>query len=444
MKKYEKKKTSFKQIAGMILVLLICAVAAVSVYIKWPRETVLEFGMFTGSNWDVANANSFVIIDKAIERFEQEHPGVKIHYYSGVRKEDYSEWFSRKLLGGEQPDVFMVMGTDFNQFTSLGVMKNLEPLMEKDTEFDPEKYFSSSLATGQYGNGQYALPYETVPTLMFVNKDLLRQENIQMPDLDWTWGDLYEICKRVTKDGDGDGILDEFGICNYSWMDAVCSNGSEVFREDGRECYLNNENVVESVKFIRQLNDLNQGQKIGQEEFNQGNVAFMPLTFAEYRTYKTYPYKIKRYANFQWDCITMPAGKQGTNCSSVDTLLMGIGAHTDHEKLAWEFLKLLTYDEEIQTDIFRYSQGASVLKAVTESSEAEVIVQQDMEEGDKVISGNLLGRVIEAGHIEPQFKKYEQAMAMADNEIKIILEEGKTIENSLKILQRTVNEYLRQ
>ena len=170
----------------------------------------------------------------------------------------------------------------------------------------------------------------------------------------------------------------------------------------------------------------------------------MPLTFAEYRTYKTYPYKIKRYTNFQWDCITMPAGKQGTNCSSVDTLLMGIGAHTKYEKLAWEFLKLLTYDEEIQTDIFRYSQGASVLKAVTESSEAEVIVQQDMEEGDKVISGNLLGRVIEEGHIEPQFKKYEQAMAMADNEIKIILEEGKTIENSLKILQRTVNEYLRQ
>ena len=444
MEKDEKKKTDLKWIARVSLVILMCVAVAVSVYIKWPRETVLEFGMFTGSNWDVANANSFVIVDKAIERFEKEHPGVKIHYYSGVRKDDYSEWFSRKLLEGEQPDVFMVLGTDFNQFTSLGVMKNLEPLMEKDTEFEPQKYFSSSLATGQYGNCQYALPYETVPTLMFVNKDLLKQENIQIPNLDWTWDDLYEICKRVTKDKDGDGILDEFGVCNYGWRDAVCSNGSEIFREDGRECYLNNENVRESVKFMRQLNDLNQGQKIGQEEFNQGNVAFMPLTFAEYRTYKTYPYKIKRYTNFQWDCITMPAGKQGTNCSSVDTLLMGIGAHTKYEKLAWEFLKLLTYDEEIQTDIFRYSQGASVLKAVTESSEAEVIVQQDMEEGDKVISGNLLGRVIEEGHIEPQFKKYEQAMAMADNEIKIILEEGKTIENSLKILQRTVNEYLRQ
>ena len=75
------------------------------------KETVLEFGMFTGSNWDVAHANSFVIIDKAIARFEQEHPGVRIHYYSGVMKEDYSEWLSRKLLAGKEPDVFMVLGT---------------------------------------------------------------------------------------------------------------------------------------------------------------------------------------------------------------------------------------------------------------------------------------------------------------------------------------------
>ena len=48
-----------------------------------------------------------------------------------------------------------------------------------------------------------------------------------------------------------------------------------------------------------------------QEDFNKGNVAFMPLTFAEYRTYKTYPYRIKKYTKFQWDCITFPAGKEG-------------------------------------------------------------------------------------------------------------------------------------
>ncbi len=408
------------------------------------QEIVLEFGMFAGSNWDVANANSFVIIDQAIDRFEQEHPGVRIHYYSGVLKDDYSEWLSRKMLAGEEPDVFMVLSNDFNQFSSLGVMKNLDDLIRKDPDFDQEQYFSSAFRTGQYGGTQYALPYEVMPTLMFVNKTLLTKEGIEMPDQDWTWEDLYEICRKVTKDTDRDGTLDYFGIYNFDWMDAVCSNGGEIFKSDGSACYFTDDRIAESVKYIRQLNELNQGQKVVQEDFNGGRVAFMPLTFAEYRTYKTYPYKIRRYANFQWDCITMPAGKQGENLSQVDTLLMGISANTRKEKLAWEFLKLLTYDEKFQTDIFRYSQGASVLKAVTQSREMENILQEDMEKGDTVISGNLLGRVIEEGHIEPQFKRYEQALSLADSEINNILENEKSIDSSLKILQRTVNSYLQQ
>ncbi len=408
------------------------------------KETVLEFGMFTGSNWDVANANSFVIIDKAIARFEQEHPGVRIHYYSGVMKEDYSEWLSRKLLAGKEPDVFMVLGTDFNQFSALGVMKDLDSRIQEDPDFEPDRYFSSAFRTGQYGGAQYALPYEVVPTLMFVNKTLLTKEGIEMPDQDWTWEELYDICRKVTKDTDGDGILDQFGIYNFDWMDAVCSNGGEVFQADGSSCYMADDRIVESVKYIRQLNALNQGQKVVQEDFNGGSVAFMPLTFAEYRTYKTYPYKIRRYANFQWDCITMPAGSQGENLSQVDTLLMGISANTRKEELAWEFLKLLTYDESVQTEIFQYSQGASVLKAVTQSREMENIVQEDMEEGDTVISGNLLGRVIEEGYIKPQFRRYEQALALADSEINLILENDKSVDSSLKILQRTINSYLQQ
>ena len=434
------QKKAFACLTVLGTALLLCGAA----WAGRQKETILEFGMITGSNWDVANANSFVIIDQAIERFETEHPGVKIHYYSGVRKDDYSEWFSRKLLAGKEPDVFMVLGTDFNQFSSMGVMKNLEPLMEKDPDFDEENYFSSSLRSGQYGEVQYALPYETVPTLMFVNKTLLAKEGIAMPNPDWNWDTMYNICRKTTKDLDGDGVLDQFGCYNFGWMDAVYSNGGEIFEADGKESNFTDEKVVESIQFVRRLNDLYQGQKVTQEDFNAGNVVFMPLTFAEYRTYKTYPYKIKRYANFQWDCITMPAGYQGGNLSQVDSLLIGISAHTKHEQLAWEFLKLLTYDEKIQTEIFRSSQGASVLKKVTESKEMESIVQEDMEESDTVISGSLLGRIIEEGQIEPQFKRYEQALALADSEIGQILENDETIDSSLKILQRTVNSYLQQ
>lgn len=408
------------------------------------HDVVLEFGMFTDSNWDVASANGFTIIDQAIEKFERTHPGVKVHYYSGVQKNDYSEWLSRKMLAGETPDVFMVLSSDYNQFCSMGMIKNLDHLIEKDKTFNSDIYFKSAFETGRYGKSQYALPYETVPTLMFVNKSLLNHEGIMVPRENWTWGELLEICKKVTKDKSGDGIIDQFGIYNYDWMDAAFSNGAVLFSDDGKECYFTNPNVSEAVKFVDQLENLNQGQKVTQEDFNGGNVAFMPLTFAEYRTYKTYPYKIKRYANMTWDCITMPAGPNGDNLSEVNTLLISIGNQTKHEKLAWEFLKLLTGDEEIQSEIFVSSQGASVLKSVTQSKEAEEMMQAEMAKDDKVIDNKLLGMVIEEGHVEPKFKNYNQAVYLADGEINRILEEDKTIDSSLKILQRTVSSYLNQ
>lgn len=426
--------------------LAVCAAAlflGVCVY-QSRKVTVLEVGIFAGSNWDVANANSYVIIDKAVEKFEATHKNVKVHYYSGIRKEDYSEWFSRQLLRGKQPDVFMVLGEDFNQFAEIGIMKDLEPLMGADPAFDKNDYYAAALRSGQYDGRQYALPYETVPMLMFVNKSLLNREGLFVPDNDWTWDDLYRICERITKDRDGDGLLDQFGTYNYGWAEAAYSNGAELFDENGRESYFNDDKVTEAVRFTKQISDLSQMRKVTKDDFDAGNVAFMPLPFTEYRTYKTYPYKIKKYTKFQWDCITMPAGDDGGNTSVIDTLLMGISSNTREERLAWEFLKLMTYDEEIQMDLFRYSQGVSVLKEVTESEEADAILQEDMEKNEKFIDNKLMSDVIENGVVTPKFQKYSEVITMADSEINRIIENDDNIENSMRILQRQISQYLRR
>lgn len=437
-----------KRVLAVLLVLFLFLIAGFGTHILREHssgsQTVLEFGMFTGSNWDVESATSFVIIDKAIEQFESEHPGVRIHYYSGVLKEDYSEWFSRKLLEGEAPDVFMVLGDDFNLFCSMGVMQNLDTLIAEDAGIDTEKYYSTALETGKYMGSQYALPYEVVPTLIFVNKTLLEKEGITIPDQDWTWEELYEICKAVTKDTDGDGMLDQFGTYNYDWLDAAYSNGANPFSMDGSSCNLASEGMIDAVRFIARINELYGGHQVTMNDFDAGNVAFMPLTFAEYRTYKTYPYKIKKYRNFQWDCITFPAGPNGGNISEVDSLLMGINEKTEYQELAWEFLKLLTYDEEIQMDIYRYSQGASVLKSVTSSDEAEAILQEDMEDGEKVIDSMILSRIIEDGTVVPKFKKYDQALSLSENAVNKMLETDSDAESTMKILQKTIQSYLKQ
>lgn len=65
----------------------------------------------------------------------------------------------------------------------------------------------------------------------------------------------------------------------------------------------------------------------------------------------------------------MPAGLNGDNISTLDTLLLEMNGKTDKEECAWEFMKLLTCNTQIQSEIFDYSEEVSVLKAVTESDQ---------------------------------------------------------------------------
>lgn len=406
-------------------------------------EIVLKVGMFAGSYWDVPNGNCYEIIDHAIKKFESEHEGVRVEYQSGILKDDYSEWFSRKLIRGEELDVFFILDGDFNTFASIGVMKNLDDLIKRDKHFEPDRFYKSAYRAGQYQGDQYALPYESVPTLMFVNKTLLEREGLMMPDNNWTWDDVYDICKKVTKDTNGDGRIDQFGSFDYTWRDAAYSNGAQLFNEAGSKSYFRSETVTESVNFVKKLQELEQDERVTAEKFDNGDVAFRPFQFSQYRTYMPYPWRVKKYSQFEWDCIKMPAGPAGDNTSQLSSLLMGISNHTKKEKLAWEFLKMMTYDDEIQMMIYDDSQGVSVIKEVTESGEAIEKLMKDTP-GESKMNMGLLSQVMEQSSVAPKFQRYDEAMTMADNEINQIITGEKGIDSTLFSLQKEINKFLKK
>lgn len=421
-----------------ILVMIACFI----LIIYRPRQLTLTIGVFAGSNWDVPNGDCYKIIDQAIERYEKEYPMVQIEYESGILKEDYSEWLSAKYLKGEEPDVFMILGEDFNTLSALGALKNLDSLIQKDQQFHIEDYYASVLYSGQYYNHQYALPYESNPTLMFVNQTLLKKEHIHLPDNDWTLDDFYTICQQMTKDTNNDGQIDQYGCYNYDWLDSVYSHKVNLFDENGESCYLNQKDVKNAISFVQKIYNLNQGYTVTSQDFDMGKVAFAPMSFAEYRTYKPYPYRVKKYSQFEWDCIQMP-GADENNSSEVSSLLMGISSRTSHMQEAWEFLKLLTYDMQTQKTLFQYSQGISSLKTVIQSDDVESLLNSDILE-DTQVNLDLLNDVMENAMSQSQFRKYNSAIVTMNNQINQMIQNNEDLDLSLISLQNEINEYLRE
>ena len=121
--------------------LLISVILGISFLLPEQGKTIITFGMFSGNQSDVPNDDCYKIIDETIEEFEQEYPNVEIRYISGILKEDYSEWLSRQSLNGTLPDVFMVLPEDFTTFASVGVLKNLDTMMEADSSFREQDFY---------------------------------------------------------------------------------------------------------------------------------------------------------------------------------------------------------------------------------------------------------------------------------------------------------------
>ena len=400
------KKRVWKWTAAALLILCLCLAAY-----QGNRKTVLTIGVYSGSYWNTPNGNCYQILDEAIALFEKSHPGVKVEYVSGIPAGNYSEWLAGRILKGTEPDLYFVLPEDFELLVSSGALAQLDERIARDPDFDTVVYYEPCLRSGQYNGKQYALPHESVPTIMFVNKTLLEESGIPMPDNDWTWEDFYNICRQVTHVDSR-----QYGVYGYSWLDAMYSNGASLFSEDGRSCYLASEKVMEAVQFTNRLVDLNEGYGVSARDFDEGRVVFCPLLYSEYRAYQPYPWRVKKYSAFAWDCVTMPAGPSGTNISEIHTMMLGISSRTRHAELSWEFCKLLSIDESLQRKLYTHSHGISPLPAVAEDPELLQQIHHDIPEGSG-FSPEMIHQIMSNAVVVPQFNAYSHAMQMAQNAI---------------------------
>ena len=402
------KKKLWKRAAAALLALIPCLCLAGCFGIP---KTTLTIGVYSGSYWNTPNGNCYEILDEAIALFEKSHPGVEVEYVSGIPAEDYSEWLAGRILMGAEPDLYFVLPEDFDLLVSSEALACLDERIAEDPGFDTGVYYEPCLRSGQSEGRQYALPHESVPTIMFVNKTLLETNGISLPDNDWTWEDFYNICAQITHVDSR-----QYGVYGYSWLDAMYSNGASLFSEDGRSCYLSQEKVLEAIQFTKRLTDLNEGYSVSARDFDVGRVAFCPLLYSEYRAYQPYPWRVKKYSAFEWDCVTMPAGTSGANISELHTMMLGISSRTRHEDLAWEFCKLLSIDEDIQRKLYTQSHGISPLPAVAEDPELLQEIHHDIPEGSG-FSPEMIHQIMSNAVVAPRFNGYSQAMMMVESAI---------------------------
>jgi arabinosaccharide transport system substrate-binding protein len=307
---------------------------------------------------------------KVIPEFERTH-NVKVQL-------QFTNWASMQarmqnalLAGTDTPDLAELFEGALGFFTrgpvaDFGVM-DLTDRLHAEGLYDRmvESRFSLWQARGRI----YALPHDVHPVMLAYRKDLLASLGVDPTQLD-TWDKFVEVGRRLSKDLNGDGIIDRYMIdlrYDGSWglSTLMLQRGGQFFTPTGDVAFATEDNAELIRWYILQTRG---PQKIGYEAgwrqalasaLQDGLVLF--VITPDWRTFQMQD-EIPSLKG-KMGLIPLPAWTPGGRRTSVwggTGLIMS--KRTKQPDLAWELAKFLYFRREGLGERFRNTNILPALK----------------------------------------------------------------------------------
>lgn len=277
---------------------------------------------------------------------------IKKVYPSG----NYTNTISTQLAAGTGPDI-MWMGQSVFTLTDFAYPMN--DIIKKDTHLSqiPPNFNYLSTFDGKI----LGLVYGANSGAMFYNKDMFQTAGLAYPTANWTFDDLTRAGRTLTKDTNGDGKPDQFGMGRmlygenwwwpYTW-------GGDFFTPDGKHSRIANPVSIEAMQWYVD-NKLNRWgtyptAESGGTIFN-GKVAIDNIQAFQLPD-------MKNTANFDWDVQLMPqfiSGGKAYRNTYVSLELYVVNKYSKNLNETLEFARWLLSPETLR----RYGQAGFVVPA---------------------------------------------------------------------------------
>jgi len=297
-------------------------------------------------------------VDWAATEFEKTHPNIEIAITvaGGPGQGAYDQKFATMVAAGAAPDVAeMNMGHAIG-FVAQGVFLDLRPWMAKEKNLSWDAFPPAAVQLVTWLDGTiWGMPIDVYPSFTFFNEDLFNEMGLANPaelgPKGWTWESMLNAAKKLTKDKDGDGNIDQYGIDNRLWAwwgTAVHQAGGQLY--DRAICptraTFNNPAVIQALQFVQDLywkHKVAVPQTSGTSSTHViwlGNVGVSTVD-GPGRIGDTF-----KNVKFAWDIAPQPRGPVRGGCRFTIDAIEIIGS-TRHPAEAWEWVKFLTTNLEV-------------------------------------------------------------------------------------------------
>ncbi|MGE5599645.1 MAG: ABC transporter substrate-binding protein [Bacteroidota bacterium] len=190
-------------------------------------------------------------IKAAVAKFNEKYPGWKVEISCAA---DFEAKIKVALGAKEGLDVMWSGGSDYPQiWGEQGALVPLDPYIRQEKIKMYDVYEKPYVDELKYKGKQVLLPTDCFTYALWYNKVLFDQAGVPYPapDKSYSWEELLEVGKKLTRDTDGDGKIDVWGLSLLTptwhivqpWYNSC---GAQILSKDGRKAH----GYVDSAKFI--------------------------------------------------------------------------------------------------------------------------------------------------------------------------------------------------
>lgn len=282
--------------------------------------------------WDTNQAKG---LRTMADEFEAANPGIEVEFQI-VGWSDYWTMLQAGATAGTLPDVFWMHSNEIYRYASNDQLLDLNDRIKGSGKIDMTKFPQGITQIYQYQGKQLAVPKDFDTIGLWYNKKLFDAAGLSYPDESWTWDDLYDAAKKLTKDGVY-GFLaplhNQEGYYNF-----VYQNGGTIITDDKKSGY-DDPKTIEAldyyVRFVREkLSPEMYGDPERAEALQNGLVA-MGL----FGSWNLSGFTENEFISENFDVAVLP--KKERQASIYNGLGYAIAKNTKHPDEAWKFVEYL-------------------------------------------------------------------------------------------------------
>lgn len=284
------------------------------------------------------------------DEFNKTHPDIIVEpIYSG----GYIETLQRALTAskaGNPPDVALLTAADIWTAVDEGIVISLEEYVESeggDTFLEP--YFDAFLADCTVVGELYALPFQKSTPIFYYNKDMFREAGLDPDKPPTTWAELKDYASKLAIKQGNETVRWGVQIPIDQWLLSafIMQNGGLVNNEAGTETYLNSQEAIGALEFMRSL--VAEGLMPARRLFGDSSADFVAgATAMMYNSTGSLAF-VRESASFEWGVAYLPGNVRRAVPTGGGQFVIMAGIPEARQKASWEFIKWMTAPEQAAT-----------------------------------------------------------------------------------------------